>query len=67
LNDAGESCPYTNKTNLTSYSIPLSKGDITTIEFNITNIITSCANFSSARVSTSCISDIFNSNPECYS
>ena len=67
VSDSGKSCIYSNATNLTTAPISLSKGEITTIEFNLTNVINTCANFSYAMVSTNCvgISDKFDGNPIC--
>ena len=67
VNNVGDSCPYLNSTNLTSASIWLTKGSITTVKFNMSGFINACVNFSYALVSTNCaaISDKFTGSPTC--
>jgi flagellin-like protein len=54
-----------NLTNATVLPIVLNRGEIKQLEFNITGIMTSCANFSKVIVSTSCAGkkDIFTRTP----
>lgn len=49
--------------NLTSFPVALSKGSLTTINFNITTNIT-CTSFSQVIISTECITDIYDSTPK---
>lgn len=44
-------------TNLTAFPIDFPDGSISTMAFNISGVITACANFSRAIVSTECTSD----------
>jgi len=53
-------------------SLPItnfSSGKVANIEFNITNVITACSNFSKVIVSTNCAGkkDIFDGTPKCFS
>ena len=65
LNTRGDGAIYTNTTNLTTANIPIAKGALVTIEFNLTNTLNACVNFSQAIVSTSCSSHAFTGNPKC--
>lgn len=47
----------------TSLPINLTVGDIKTILFNINDTISSCANFSQARVASSCTTDFYRLKP----
>ena len=52
-------------TNLTAFPINFPQGTIKSIEFNITNRITACVNFSQVIVSTRCKSTTFSGTPKC--
>lgn len=52
----GQSANITNSTNTTILPLSLPRGSLKTIEFNITNKINSCDNFSEASVSGKCSS-----------
>lgn len=49
--------------NLTQFPVPISKGSLTTINFNITGNVT-CASFSQVIISTECVTDVFDSTPK---
>ncbi len=51
-------------TNLTAFPVTLSKGDLASIELNISGRITVCGNFSKAIVATSCVSKEFDGTPK---
>ncbi len=50
--------------NLTILPMALKKGDPASIELNITGMITACANFSKAVVTTTCVSREFDGTPK---
>lgn len=51
-------------TNLTAFPIALLKGKSASIELNISGIITACANFSKALVTTLCVTREFDGTPK---
>ncbi len=53
-----------NAVNITEFPVILMQGDYATIEFNTTNTIPACGNFSRAVVSTKCKSTAFDSSPK---
>lgn len=56
-----------NTANITEFPITFVKGDLMSLELNMTGVIETCANFSQATVSTSCTSDAFtSSDPGLY-
>ncbi|MBI2972055.1 MAG: hypothetical protein HYY37_06550 [Candidatus Aenigmarchaeota archaeon] len=59
LNRLGE-----NASRLTAVPINLSRGDTTSIEFNLSGTITTCGNFSKVQVVSLCKSSVFESSPK---
>lgn len=59
LSSSGQAAP-----NITQLPINIGKGQIKFIEFNLTGVINSCANFSQATVSTKCIISKFDKVPK---
>ncbi len=53
-----------NGTNLSALPTALNKGNILSLEFNITGVIPACGNFSKAFIASQCKTDSFTSTPK---